>query len=406
MTTNDKKNESTNTTGQEQNSNKKSPSSKKPQKHLMLKVFISYSRGHDHVIAGLLAHALKEQGFDVFYDRRLFAGFHIVQNISQYIADSHAVILLLSEHSINSAWVNQEIGYALSSDKPIIPIQIDSGKLQPIGMLREINSLEFSLTDWFNSTISIDKLQDIIYEAVDKKETRVSVIKNKIERTQKIIDAFSNLNKLLDKNDCKENKQNVKLRLYKRTSVSIFSVKQPLREVTHRYDPKYWDLLREQRKTIEDFIKRSDVEEVRLHLCPQRHVCTDRSDRSDRLNNLIQFLENCEDEIKKKLKVKLEKHGQTNIVAVDNHFVFEGLRPITDNEYLYTLHWLYPSSMIKKYFSDVDKNWLSLLEDEDKILKKLKNVCNKCTGCDNCIKCKDCTEKNCPFASKKKDFTK
>jgi len=424
---------------QKQNSNKKCPSSEKTQKHIMLKVFISYSRGHDHVIAGLLAHALKEQGFDVFYDRRLFAGFNIVQNISQYISDSHAVILLLSKNSVNSAWANQEIGYALSCNKPIIPIQVDSGELQPVGMLREINSLEFNLTDWFNSTISINKLKRIIYEAVDKKETCASVITTKIERTQKIIGAFTYLNELLDKNKCKNNRQKVMLKLYKRTSVSIFSVKEPLKEETHRYNSKYWALLCKQRKTIEEFMRQPDVKEVRLHLCPQDYVSKDQSDiydnlkklledckknseklikdymkkddmeilrmhlcpqgnantdQSDRIKNLIDFLKNCEDAIKEKLKIKLEKHGQTNIVAVDNHFVFEGIKPRKDNEYLYTLHWLYPSSMVREHFSNVDRNWDSLRDDGDKILDKLETVCKKCTGC------KNCSYNYCPYVAK------
>ena len=359
----------------EETENKCLSSKKKKQMNYIPKVFISYSRDHDHVIAGLLAHALKKEGLNVLYDRRLKAGFNVVNNISQYITDSHAVILILSNNSVNSAWVNQEVGFARALDKPIIPIQVDSAGLQPVGMLSEINPLEFNLTDWFNSNISIDKLKEIIYTAVDEKETRVSVISTKEERTQKIIDEFKSLIHLLDKNKCPDNRQKIKLKLYKRTSFSIFSVRKPLKEVSHRYNDKYWELLREQRRTIEAFIMHPDVTEVRLHLCPKGSEYDDRI-REIRYKNLIHFIDQYKDNeiIAKKIKIKLERHGQSNIIAVDDHFVFEGLRPKSESEYMYTLHWSYPSSKIKKYFNSFDRNWVPLSE-YDNINNKLKNQC-------------------------------
>jgi len=354
---------------------------KKTYRHIMLRVFISYSRRHDKVIAGLLAHALKEQCFDVFYDRRLVSGLNIVENISHYITDSHVVILLISKHSVDSAWVNQEIGFARALHKTIIPIQVDSCELQPVGMLREINPLEFNITDWFNSAISIKQLASNIYETVDKEETLPSVITTKEERTQKIIDEFNSLNELLESMKYNNKCQKVKYKLFKRTAVSIFSIEGPLKEQTYNYDPKYWDLLHKQREAIEKFIKYDDIDEVRLHLCPSERKYEER-----RFNNLIQFLEANKDN--KKIKIKLEKHSQTNIVAVYNHFVFEGLKPKPDNEYSYTLHWSYPSSMIKRYFSNNDSKWKYLCKDYEDILDQLINRCKICKN--NCINCNDC----------------
>ena len=368
-----------------QGKNRKDDENKNKEKkyrHKKLRVFISYSRRHDKVIAGLLAHALKEQCFDVYYDRRLFAGLNIVKQISQYIADSHAVILLLSKNSVDSAWVNQEIGFARALNKPIIPIQVDSGELQPVGMLREINPLEFNITDWFNSAISIKHLASNIYETVDKKDNPPSVIKTKEKRTQKIIDEFNNLNKLLDNMKCNDKCQEVKFKLYKRTSVSIFSIEGPLKE---QYDPKYWDLLRKQREVIENFIKHDAVEEVRLHLCPG-----ERQYEKQRFQNLINFLKANKDN--EKIKIKLEKHSQTNVIAVYNHFVFEGLRPRSENEYIYTLLWPYPSSMIKKYFSpswlsNNDCNWKSLSDKYEEIIGHLESYCKDCKYiCQECKK--------------------
>jgi len=350
--------------------------------NIRLRVFISYSHKHEHLMAGFLTQALENQGFDVLYDRRIYGGSKIVEEIRQYILDSHAVVLILSNNSVESPWVNQELGFALAHNIPIIPIQAGSSELKPFGMLSETKPLELKLIDLKDFDPCIKKLKKNIYESVDKakaKTRRPEVIESKNDRAERIIKEFDRLNNILDNNNGNENRH--KLKLYKRTSVSIFSVKGDLKKETHRYHDDYWNLLINQRETIERFVNKSDVEEVRLHLCPRAHIF---EEQTNRIENLIDFLEECNTnknklELKNKLKLKLQKHNDINVVAVDNHFVFEGLRPGPDNEYLYTLYWSYPSSRINDYFRNISV-WQGL---DKSFIDRIKTNCYK-IGSNDC----------------------
>ncbi|KPA18261.1 Toll-Interleukin receptor domain protein, partial [Candidatus Magnetomorum sp. HK-1] len=366
-------------------------------KNVKLKVFISYSRRHDQVVAGLLNHALAQKGFEVNFDRCLNAGADIATNIGKLIYESHAVVLILTQNSLDSAWVNQELGYAHALNKPILPIQTESGNIQPYGMFSGINHFDY-YTNWLSCEISIDKLENNIYKAVDEKETTPLIIISKKKRTKQLIEQFSNLTDWLTENECSKNK---KVKLYKRTSFSIFSVKGPLEEESSQYNFRYWDLLREQRRSIEKFIKLPNVE-TRLQLCPGGRGYDENLDKikNYRKKNLLDFFEklkngeknkndendeNDENEPKKlskRFKILFEKHNQPNVVAVEKHFVFEGLRPRPNNEYIYTLHWPYPSSKIKSYFGNFyDDRWLSFDKDYVKIVENIEICCSEsCTG--------------------------
>ena len=70
--------------------------------------FISYS-SHDSNVATRLEEDLRQEGFEVWLDKReVLVGHNIVDRVSLGLSDSRFVILLLSSSSVQSEWVKSE----------------------------------------------------------------------------------------------------------------------------------------------------------------------------------------------------------------------------------------------------------------------------------------------------------
>ena len=79
------------------------------------RVFISYAQ-RDSGIAERLVDALQSVGLSVWLDRESLApGTLITEEISQAIQSADAVLVLVTENSLASAWVQREIELAATS---------------------------------------------------------------------------------------------------------------------------------------------------------------------------------------------------------------------------------------------------------------------------------------------------
>ncbi len=75
-------------------------------------IFISYS-SHDKAVAEKIAEWLKSEGLEVWYDKwEILVGHDIVDKVYTGIRDSRFLLVLLSEKSVKSKWVQQEINAA------------------------------------------------------------------------------------------------------------------------------------------------------------------------------------------------------------------------------------------------------------------------------------------------------
>ena len=73
----------------------------------MADIFISYSR-KDLSRVGVLADALSDQGWSVWWDRQIPTGRTFDQVIAEALASARCVIVVWSEESIGSDWVREE----------------------------------------------------------------------------------------------------------------------------------------------------------------------------------------------------------------------------------------------------------------------------------------------------------
>lgn len=96
----------------------------------MADIFISYAR-EDRETAKMLAQALADQGWSVWWDRRIPAGRQFHDVIEHELAAARCVIALWSKAALTSNWVREEAQDGLER-KVLVPAKIEPGK-SPIG---------------------------------------------------------------------------------------------------------------------------------------------------------------------------------------------------------------------------------------------------------------------------------
>jgi non-specific serine/threonine protein kinase len=110
------------------------------------KLFISYSH-EDKSVAKHVAEALRQRGYEVFWDTKIPTGMTFDTYIYQELESSNAVIVLWSKHSVQSDYVKEEAEYA-KNNSVLVPLTIDATD-PPFGFSR-IQSTDIS--GWHGST--------------------------------------------------------------------------------------------------------------------------------------------------------------------------------------------------------------------------------------------------------------
>jgi hypothetical protein len=108
------------------------------------RVFVSYARG-DEDVARELATIMAASDLAGWMDHSdIAAGEAIVKKIKESLDQASVVVVLVSEKSLNSPWVQFEIGAAVGIGKPIIPILVGGPGAAPV------------LPDWLQGLMYID----------------------------------------------------------------------------------------------------------------------------------------------------------------------------------------------------------------------------------------------------------
>jgi hypothetical protein len=110
-----------------------------------LEVFLSHATAdRDHV--ALVQRQIEALGITVYlaeHDPK--PGTSIASKVEAALERCHAVVVLITTNSVNSAYVQQEVGLARAHDKPILPIVDKSVDPQTLGMLSEVERLELDV---------------------------------------------------------------------------------------------------------------------------------------------------------------------------------------------------------------------------------------------------------------------
>lgn len=88
-------------------------------------VFISYS-SKDEVQANSVRSILEENGIDCWMSSKsIIVGMDYCYEIPNALEKCDAILVLVSSNSMNSEWVNKEVGIATSYSKSVLPLVID-----------------------------------------------------------------------------------------------------------------------------------------------------------------------------------------------------------------------------------------------------------------------------------------
>lgn len=135
--------------------------------NLSYNIFVSYSSNDKTKIEPVLVQLSTIKETEIFFaDWTINPGDVISQKILYHIENSDIFLVFYSESAINSNYVQQEIGAAISYDKIVIPILLDSSK--PTGMLKGIYYLNFY--DPSKQLVEIQRLYNLILEKVKNKK--------------------------------------------------------------------------------------------------------------------------------------------------------------------------------------------------------------------------------------------
>ncbi len=114
--------------------------------NLMTHVFLAHAE-EDHDISEQVRHSLMRESFTVWTNKRdIQTGEAFQAAINRGVEEADNVVCLLSPHSLQSAYCLQEIDYALSLNKRLIPLLLQA--VDPDQMPPELRSLQYiDLTD-------------------------------------------------------------------------------------------------------------------------------------------------------------------------------------------------------------------------------------------------------------------
>jgi hypothetical protein len=131
------------------------------------KVFISHSVRDQNLVI-LLENLLSKFEISVFVaEWYLSPGKPIDKKVFEQIEIADCVVVLLTQNGIRSNWVQQEIGYSLKLNKPIIPIVEKGINSKDLGALQGKEYIEFDL---FRPWEALNKLSTYVMSLKLKKE--------------------------------------------------------------------------------------------------------------------------------------------------------------------------------------------------------------------------------------------
>ncbi|MGI8705300.1 MAG: TIR domain-containing protein [Sphingomicrobium sp.] len=124
----------------------------------MGRVFLSYARD-DVDAAKHLAESISNAGHDVWWDRHLHGGSRFAAEIDRALKEADAVVVLWSEASVGSAWVQDEATEGRDTGR-LIPVTLGSTK-PPLGF-RQFQTIDLGSWNGSGSPQAADELLDAI----------------------------------------------------------------------------------------------------------------------------------------------------------------------------------------------------------------------------------------------------
>ncbi len=290
-----------------------------------MKVFISYSR-KDEAVAHLLSYIFREKGVDCLIDSSLRAGDQFDVHLQQMIRACDLLLILLAENAANSAWVNQEIGFAIAHFKPIWPICIDRD-IRPYGMLSTTQS--YSLFDWSDPYLAVDRLISALKTPQHKSKNKYKqlgfdqIIAGRIERTRFIAHRLRELLKEKTK----------RIQVLNQAAFSIFcGSDDPMYRESKGHSAEYVKLLLEEKSALDELVRKPNCT-LKMILWPVRAY--EDKYLAVRYKNLLSWMQSVKDD--PTIRYVCAQYPGPNRLIVNGEFMAEGFKTNNNPGYPMTI---------------------------------------------------------------------
>ncbi len=275
-------------------------------------VFISYAR-EDEALAHLLSHILTKTGVRCLIDSQLPQARPFDDKLKHMIEESDLVLVLLTKSSLSSAWVNQEIGYAVAHGKRIWPVSMEKN-LEPEGLIKTIGT--YSLFDWADPEHTIERLVKTCKKELGEYDDTYEfsgadqILTDKLQRTKFIANRLSRLQK---------NKQE-RICILNQAAFSIFGFSDnEIYASASGHSREYMDALAAEREAMEDLLKKESVK-MQLLLWPVRAY--DPEFLHIRFDNLLAWMR--EKENHPRVQFRCSSFSGRHRLVVSGQFDLEG----------------------------------------------------------------------------------
>jgi len=281
-----------------------------------MRVFLSYAR-EDEATAHLLAYILGQHNIECLIDRALKAGTKFDAALQEMIRVADAVLVLLTESSISSTWVNQEVGFAVACNKVIWPLAM-AESMQPKGMLATTQS--YSLFDWTDPARTIQNLITGLLETgrgeqdheFHKRLGLDRVITGKIERTKFIVERLRQLLQEPAK----------RVTVYAQAAFSTFAVSDdPMYKEAGGHSDEYMSMLLDEKKLFHQLILRPTTL-FKILLWPVRAY--EEKYLAIRYKTLLSWMQEVRDDTN--VEFRCAQYLGPNRFIVHGDFCFEGYK--------------------------------------------------------------------------------
>jgi nucleoside 2-deoxyribosyltransferase len=133
--------------------------------------FISHSVSpHDYGLVTTIANLLWQRGIQAFVPE-VYPPAKLTEQIALQIETSDAVLVLVTRETVRSAWVNQEVGFALAKGRWVLPL-VERG-VNPEGFLHDLKWVEFDRLDF---TPVFGRVADYLRHQADEKKAQESFV--------------------------------------------------------------------------------------------------------------------------------------------------------------------------------------------------------------------------------------
>jgi adenylate cyclase len=136
----------------------------------LAKVFLSYARD-DAPVAKQLAEGIGHAGHEVWWDRHLQGGSRFASEIDQQLKTAEAVVVLWTEASVDSAWVQDEAAEGRDS-KRLVPVTV-GGVRPPLGF-RQFHTVDLGAWNGDGEPRNLEELLDAIGNTVGNQPAKAN----------------------------------------------------------------------------------------------------------------------------------------------------------------------------------------------------------------------------------------